>query len=156
MEDNKTFSSIPEVDKLQSQFDQISSSYITITNDMDNAVRSTSNALAECQSDIEKLDRLTATFIKHATEQFEAILKRQDTYDGDMSSLHSWTVATQNSIDNHTTHLSMLSEKFDWYAPDCQNVYRYQIGDHIITFEKKLNWFRKFLIKLIFGSCEIR
>lgn len=156
MDDNKTFTHIPEFDNLQSQFDKISSSYITITNDMDNALRSTSDALAECKADIEELDQFTSQFIDQCTKKFEVLKKRQDTYDGDMSSLHSWTAATQTKIDNHTTHLSMLSEKFAWYAADCQNVYRYQIGDHIVTFEKKLNWFRRFVIKLIFGSCEIR
>lgn len=154
MEDNKTY--IPEVEKLQSQFDQISSSYITITNDMDTALQSSKQAIAECKADIEELDRLTAKFIGCVHEQFEDIRKRQDTYDGDVSSLHSWTATTQTSLDNAITQLSILSEKFDLHSADCQKVYRYQIGDHIITFEKKLNWFRRLLIKLIFGSCEIR
>ena len=163
MADGKNDTFISEVAKRQDQFDQISSSYITITNDIGNAMKSSTQAIDECKADIESLDHMTRMFIENATEQFENateqfgdIRKRQDTYDGDMSSLHTWTENTQTSLDNVIAQLSCISEKFDFYADDYMNVYRYQIGDHIITFKKKINWFRRFLIRLIFGSCEIR
>lgn len=77
-------------------------------------------------------------------------------YDEDMITLHAWTVNTQTQLDNMSKQLSLVSDKFDWYANSCKDVYHYKVGDHIITFNKKLNWFRRFIIKLVFGSCEIR
>lgn len=156
MADSKNATSISEVINLQDQLDQISSSYITITNDIINAMKSSTQAIDECKADIKSLDHMTRMFIDNATKQFGDIRKRQDTYDGDMSSLQTWTENTQTSLDNVIAQLSCVSEKFDFYADDYMNVYRYQIGDHIITFKKKINWFRRFLIRLIFGSCEIR
>lgn len=156
MTNGKNDTYISEFVKMQDQFDQISSSYITITNDIDNAMKSNTQAIDQCNADIKSLDHMTQMFINDATKQFEDIRKRQDTYDGDMSSLHTWTENTQTSLDNAIAQLSCVSEKFDFYADDYMNVYRYQIGDHIITFKKKINWFRRFLIRLIFGSCEIR
>lgn len=158
MEDTKNNGIEEEIEKLKSQFDVISSSYITITDDMESALNCSSKTIQECQEDIKKLYELTTQLVEysHTTfEQLEVIKKRQDMYDEDMANLHTWTVNTQTHLDNVITQLSLVSEKFDWYLNRCENVYRYKVGDHILTFDKKLNWFRRFMIKLIFGSCEI-
>lgn len=158
MEDTKNNGIEEEIEKLKSQFDVISSSYITITDDMDSALNCTSKTIQECQEDIKKLYELTTQLVEysHTTfAQLEVLKKRQDMYDEDMANLHTWTVNTQTHLDNVITQLSLVSEKFDWYPNSCENVYRYKVGDHILTFDKKLNWFRRFMIKLIFGSCEI-
>lgn len=158
MEDTKNNGIEEEIEKLKSQFDVISSSYITITDDIDSALNCSSTTIQECQEDIKKLYELTTQLVEysHTTfAQLEVLKKRQDMYDEDMANLHTWAVNTQTHLDNVITQLSLVSEKFDWYPSSCENVYRYKVGDHILTFDKKLNWFRRFMIKLIFGSCEI-
>lgn len=148
MEDTKNndIESVAEI--LQCQIDAISS-YITIEND-DN-----DKSIEECRANIKKLDELTTNLVEYSHTQLENIRKRQDMYDEDKITLHAWTVNTQTQLDNMSTQLSLVSEKFGWYANSCKDVYRYKVGDHIITFAKKLNWFRILVIKLIFGSCEI-
>ena len=152
MEDPKNNSIERGVEILQFQLDTISS-YITTANDV------TDRSIEECRADIKKLYELITQLVEYSHESFaqlEVIKKRQDMQDEDMVTLHTWTVNTQTHLNNVITQLSLVSEKFDWYPNSCENVYHYKVGDHILTFDKKLNWFRRFIIKLIFGSCEIR
>lgn len=146
------------MNNLKYQIDGISSC-ITNIDDIHEFLDQSAKSIEECQTDIKKLYEWTTQLVEYSHvyfNQFEDIRKRQDMYDEDMSTLHTWTVNTQTQLDNVTAQLSRVSEKFDWYPNSCGYVYRYKVGDRIITFDKKLNWFRRLIIKLIFGSCEIR
>lgn len=147
-----------DMNNLKSQIDDISS-YITNMHDIYGAIGQSAKSIEYCQVDIKKLQELTTQLVEYSHmyfKQFEDIRNREDMYDEDLATLHTWTVNTQTQLDNVTAQLSIVSEKFDWYPNSCEAVYRYKVGDHIIAFNRKLNWFRRLIIKFIFGSCEIR
>ena len=135
MDDKRNIDVASEVSEIQPQFDEISSSYLTITNDLENALRISDQAIDECRSKIQELDYLTSNLFDYC---------------------HRQTANTEYKLKNANMQISQISEKFDLRDNSFRTLYRYQVGDHIFTFEKKLNWFRRFLLKLIFGSCEIR